>query len=87
MAARWMEKGLSSGTEQEKCRKYPKISQEGKLIETSEKKEMRWDKQKTFPLLPVTLDQPLVITPSRIPHITHMADIPIRPCKGWGPRG
>lgn len=70
MAAKWMKKCLSSRTEQEKYRKYPKVSLVEKLVETNEKKEVGLGRQKTFPLLPVTLAQPPVLTPSlRISYI------------------
>lgn len=68
MAASWMEKGLGLGMEQEKYRKYPKVSQEGRLVETNEKKRSGVEQAETFPPLPVTLAQPLDLTSEDIPH-------------------
>lgn len=58
MAAKWLQKGLSSGTEQKKCRKSPKVSQKGKFVETNRKKEVGRNRQKTSPSLAVLYPQP-----------------------------
>lgn len=61
MAAKWLEKGLRSGTEHEKYRKYLKVNQKRRLVETNRKKEMGWGSQKIPPSPAVTLAQHAVL--------------------------